>query len=366
MAAENEGGRIEELRTTKPLSNTTQADRLTPPLNPRYTFAQFVVGRSNTLAQAAAMAIAERAARAYNPLFIHGGVGLGKTHLLHSIGRCILFRHPKTRVLYMSSERFVNELINSIRHNKTLQFREKYRNIDVLLMDDIQFMAGKEHTQEEFFHTFNSIYESQGQIVLTSDCPPRSISTLEKRLRSRFEWGLVAEIQFPELETRIAIVKKKTEYDNIVLPDDVTLFIANNVDSSIRQLEGSLNRLLSYSSLTGEPIMLPMAQRVLGDLGEHHKPTISIDAILQAVADQFGLKPADLKAKDNSRRITEPRHLAMFLCRELTNRSLDDIGREFGSKHRSTVLQSIRKIHQQRINDPSLSALLTKLRIAIS
>lgn len=334
-------------------------------LNPKYTFGKFVVGASNEFAHAAALAVAEQPSKAYNPLFVYGGVGLGKTHLMHGIGHFIKSRNPRLRLTYMSSERFMNELINSIRYDKTLQFREKYRNIDVLLMDDIQFLAGKERTQEEFFHTFNALYDSQKQIVISSDSPPREIPTLEERLHSRFEWGLIADIQPPDLETKIAILRKKAELERVELPDNVTFFIAHNIRSNVRELEGSLIRLAAYSSLTGEPITLELAERVLKNIADQNSRIISADHIQKAVADHYSLKPADLKAKDNSRRIAEPRQVAMYLCRELTGDSLPQIGKAFGGKHHTTVLHSIRKIEDLRERDPKIRNAIQRLMESI-
>lgn len=330
-------------------------------LNLKYTFGRFVVGCSNQFAHAASVAVAEQPAKAYNPLFIYGGVGLGKTHLMHAIGHYIKAQHPSIRLTYMSSERFMNELINAIRYDKTLQFREKYRNIDVLLMDDIQFLAGKERTQEEFFHTFNALYDSQKQIVISSDSPPREIPTLEERLHSRFEWGLIADIQPPDLETKIAILRKKAEFENVQLSDDVTFFIANNIKSNVRELEGSLVRLVAYSSLTAEPITLELATKVLRNIAENNNRVITIEIIQKSIAEHFSLKVSDLKAKDNSRRISEPRQLAMYLCKELTDASLPQIGRDFGGKHHTTVLHAVRKITRLRNEDPRTDKLLNKL-----
>ncbi len=326
-------------------------------LNGKYTFDRFVVGFCNQFAHAAAVAVAERPANAYNPFFIYGGVGLGKTHLMQAVGHCVKARSPHLRLTYMSSERFMNELINAIRYDKTIQFREKYRNIDVLLMDDIQFLAGKERTQEEFFHTFNALYDAQKQIIISSDSPPKDIPTLEERLHSRFEWGLIADIQPPDVETKIAILKKKAEFENVQLPSDVTFFIASNVKSNIRELEGSLVRLAAYSSLTGEEITLDLAQRVLRSITEQRSRVISIQHVQKVVADHYTLKVSDLKAKDNSRRVAEPRQVAMFLCRELTDSSLPHIGKEFGGKHHTTVLHSVRKIeHLCKCNSKLKSA----------
>ncbi|MCH7803405.1 MAG: chromosomal replication initiator protein DnaA [Acidobacteria bacterium] len=334
-------------------------------LNDKYTFSRFVVGFCNKFAHLAAVAVAEQPAKAYNPFFIYGAVGLGKTHLMHAMGHCIKAHAPHTRLMYISSEQFMNELINAIRYDKTIQFRDKYRNIDVLLMDDIQFLAGKERTQEEFFHTFNALYDSQKQIVITSDCPPREIPTLEERLHSRFEWGLIADMQPPDVETKVAILREKAKFENVSLPDDVTYFIAKNVKSNVRELEGSLVRLAAYSSLTGETITLSLAQEVLKNLAENNTRVISIEGIQKVVADHYSLKVAELKAKNNSRRVAEPRQMAMFLCRKLTESSLPQIGREFGGKHHTTVLHSIRKVEGKRNKDPKFESTLSELANAI-
>ena len=330
-------------------------------LNGKYTFDRFVVGFCNQFAHAAGVAVAEQPAKAYNPFFIYGGVGLGKTHLMHAIGHFIKAQAPQTRLMYMSSEHFMNELINAIRYDQTIQFRDKYRNIDVLLMDDVQFLAGKERTQEEFFHTFNTLYDAQKQIVMTSDCPPKEIPTLEERLHSRFEWGLIADMQPPDVETKIAILRKKAEFENVSLPDDVAYFIATNVKSNVRELEGSLVRLSAYSRLTGKAITLLLAQEVLKNLAENNARVISIDGIQKVVAEHYSLTVADLKAKDNSRRVAEPRQMAMFLCRELTDSSLPQIGKEFGGKHHTTVLHSIRKIADLRKRDLKRDNIINKL-----
>jgi len=335
------------------------------PLNSKYKFESFVVGASNQLAHAAARAVAESPSRSYNPLFLYGGVGLGKTHLMHAIGHKILKDNPDLRLVYISSERFMNELINSIRYDRTFDFREKYRNVDVLLMDDIQFLAGKERTQEEFFHTFNALYDAQRQIVLTSDSPPKEIPTLEERLRSRFEWGLLADIQAPDLETKIAILRKKGEVENVEIPDDVMLFIATNSKSNIRELEGALIRLVAYSSLTGETIDINLARNVLRDSLNARASVITIDTIQENVADYFGLRATDLCSKSNSRRITHPRQIAMFLCKRLTNHSLPEIGRAFGGKHHSTVIHSVRKIESECENDDDIHRVVNTLLEAL-
>ena len=314
------------------------------PLNPKYTFETFVVGSCNQFAHAASLAVVDMPSKTYNPLYVYGGVGLGKTHLMHAIGHAIKVRNNNLRLTYISSEKFMNELINAIRYDKTITFREKYRNIDVLLMDDIQFLAGKERTQEEFFHTFNALYDAQKQIVISSDCPPREIPTLEERLHSRFEWGLIADIQPPDLETKVAILKRKAELEKIDLPDNVALFIASKIKSNIRELEGSLVRLVAYASLKGLTIGIELAQDVLKNIIEEDTDGISIELIQKRVAGHYGLKVSDLKSKNNSRNIAGPRQVAMYLCKTLTKSSLPEIGREFGGKHHTTVLHSINKI----------------------
>jgi len=334
-------------------------------MNPKYTFDTFVVGRSNQFAHAAALSVAERPACAYNPLFIHGGVGLGKTHLMHAIGQTILATRPHLKVVYMSAEEFINELIPSIRFDRMLRFREKYRKIDVLMMDDIQFFAGKGASQEEFFHTFNALYDSQKQIIISSDSPPRKIPTLEERLHSRFEWGLIADIEPPELETKVAILRKKAEAQGVAVPDDVAVFIAANVRSDMRELEGSLIRLMAYSSLTGERMDYPLAQRVLRNLTEGAVRPITVEQIQRRVADHFSLKISELKARNNSRRIAEPRQMAMFLSKELTHNSLSEIGREFGGKHHTTVLHAIRKIEEAAKQDHKVRVTIEQLKESI-
>jgi chromosomal replication initiator protein len=314
------------------------------PLNPKYSFETFVVGSSNQFAHAAALAVADSPSKTYNPLYIYGGVGLGKTHLMCAIGHRVKDQNRHLRLMYISAEKFMNELINAIRYDQTMLFREKYRSIDLLLIDDIQFIAGKERTQEEFFHTFNALYDGQKQIVISSDCPPREIPTLEERLHSRFEWGLIADIQPPDLETKIAILRKKAETEKIDLPDNVALFMAGKIKSNIRELEGSLVRLTALSSLKGESINLPLAQEALKNIVEDEERAITIETIQKVVADFYNLKVADLKAKTNSRNIAVPRQIAMYLCKNLTKASLPEIGREFGGKHHTTVLHSINKI----------------------
>lgn len=314
------------------------------PLNPKYTFDKFVVGKCNELAHAASLAVVDMPSKTYNPLYVYGGVGLGKTHLMHAIGHAIKQRNQGLRLTYLSSERFMNELINAIRYDKTIRFRDKYRNIDVLLIDDIQFLAGKERTQEEFFHTFNALYDAQKQIVISSDCPPREIPTLEERLHSRFEWGLIADIGPPEFETKVAILKRKAELDKISLPDDVAEFIASKIKSNIRELEGSLVRLTAYASLRGLSADLDLAHEVLRSIMAEESGGVSIDTIQKTVATHYRLKVTDLKSKNNSRTIAVPRQVAMYLCKTLTKASLPEIGREFGGKHHTTVLHSVNKI----------------------
>jgi chromosomal replication initiator protein len=320
-------------------------------LNPRYTFDTFIVGTSNQFAHAACRAVAEAPSRSYNPLFIYGGVGLGKTHLMHAVGHYVLQHDANLKLTYISSERFMNEMINAVRYDRVIDFRERYRTVDVLLVDDIQFLAGKEGTQTEFFHTFNALYDSQKQIVLSSDCPPHEIPALEERLRSRFEWGLIADIQSPDLETKVAILKKKAENEAVPLPDDVAIYIAGKIKSNIRELEGSLIRLVAYASLTGQELTLPLAQEVLKNIIDHEEKAITIDIIQKFVADFFNLKMSDLKSRNNSKSVAMPRQIAMYLSKALTHASLPEIGRSFGGKHHSTVIHSIRKVEDLRKRD---------------
>src|SRR5262249_41854479 len=318
------------------------------PLNPKYSFETFVVGSCNQFAHAAALAVADSPSKTYNPLYIYGGVGLGKTHLMCAIGHRVKNQNRHLRLAYISAEKFMNELINAIRYDQTMVFRDKYRSIDVLLIDDIQFIAGKERTQEEFFHTFNALYDGQKQIVMTSDCPPREIPTLEERLRSRFEWGLMADIQPPDLETKIAILRKKAEAERVELPQDVAFFISSKIKSNIRELEGSLVRLIAFSSLTGRPIDLEMAKETLKDLLEDRGPGVTVDAIQKLVANYFRIKVPDLKSKNNSRNISFPRQVAMYLCKTMTRQSFPSIGQIFGGKHHSTVIHAIRQVEKRR------------------
>jgi chromosomal replication initiator protein len=339
---------------------------LTPPsalsgptgLNPRYTFDSFIVGPSNQFAHAACRAVAEAPSRSYNPLFIYGGVGLGKTHLMHSVGHYVLQHESNPKLTYISSERFMNEMINAVRYDRVIDFRERYRSVDVLLVDDIQFLSGKEGTQTEFFHTFNALYDSQKQIVLSSDRPPHEIQSLEERLRSRFEWGLIADIQPPDLETKVAILKKKAETEIVPLPDDVAIYIAGKIKSNIRELEGSLIRLIAYASLTGQEISLALAQEVLKNILDHDERAITIEVIQKHVADYYNLKLLDLKSRNNSKSIAMPRQIAMYLCKSLTHASLPEIGRSFGGKHHSTVIHSIRKVDELRKRDGVFNTLI--------
>lgn len=320
-------------------------DDYTPQLNSKYVFDSFVIGNGNRFAHAACLAVAESIAKAYNPLFIYGGVGLGKTHLMHAIGHYVLDNYDGYKVVYVSSEKFTNELINSIRDDSTVEFRNKYRSIDVLLIDDIQFLANKERTQEEFFHTFNALHEANKQIIISSDRPPKDIPTLEDRLRSRFEWGLITDIQAPDLETRIAILQKKADIENLNIPNEVLLFIANKIHSNIRELEGALIRVVAYSSLTFREISLELAQEALKDiLPESKAKLINAKFIQEKVAEHFNLKIEDLKAKKRTRNVSFPRQIAMYICRELTDLSLPKIGEEFGGRDHTTVIHAHEKI----------------------
>jgi chromosomal replication initiator protein len=330
-------------------------------LNPRYTFDAFVIGSGNQFAHAACQAVAERPSKAYNPLFLYGGVGMGKTHLMQAIGQEIKRRQPQTAICYISSDKFTNEMINSLRYDKMTSFRDKFRNVDVLLIDDIQFIAQKERTQEEFFHTFNALHESLKQIVIASDRSPKELAEIEDRLRSRFEWGLIADIQPPDLETKVAILQKKAEQEKVTLPTDVALYIASNIRSNVRELEGALIRLVAHSSLIGAEITLPYAQQVLKNFIDSQARKVTIEAIQKAVAEQFGLRLVEIKAKNNSRAIVYPRQIAMYLAKHLTEASLPEIGRQFGGKHHTTVLHSVEKIEELRKTDKDLNRLLNKL-----
>ncbi|MBY6271528.1 MAG: chromosomal replication initiator protein DnaA [Caldibacillus debilis] len=322
-------------------------------LNPKYTFDTFVIGSGNRFAHAASLAVAEAPAKAYNPLFIYGGVGLGKTHLMHAIGHYILEHNPSAKVVYISSEKFTNEFINAIRDNRADDFRNKYRNVDILLIDDIQFLAGKESTQEEFFHTFNTLHEESKQIVISSDRPPKEIPTLEDRLRSRFEWGLITDITPPDLETRIAILRKKAKAEGLDIPNEVMIYIANQIDSNIRELEGALIRVVAYSSLENKDITAELAAEALKDIIPASKPNVlTIQDIQKAVGEYFGLKLEDFKAKKRTKSVAFPRQIAMYLARELTDFSLPKIGEEFGGRDHTTVIHAHEKISKLIQEDP--------------
>jgi chromosomal replication initiator protein len=345
----------------KPKQARLDFDSVEHQLNPRYRFDTFVVGSCNQFAHAAARAVAESPSKAYNPLFLYGDVGLGKTHLMQAIGHAIKSNWGEMRLAYVSSEQFTNEMINSLRYDRMVSFRDKYRSIDVLLMDDIEFIAGKERTQEEFFHTFNTLYEAQKQVVISSDSLPKEIPGLEERLRSRFAWGLTADLQPPDLETKVAILAKKSEAQGLKFPDNVLLFVATKIRSSIRDLEGALIRLSAYASLTGAEVTLPLAQQVLKNLADQQERRVTIENIQRAVCQEFRLSLPQLKAKDNSRAVAYPRQIAMFLAKELTTASLPQIGREFGGKHHTTVLHSVTKIGGLRKADKDLNRLINKL-----
>ena len=306
------------------------------------------MGPSNQFAHAACRAVAEVPSRSYNPLFIYGGVGLGKTHLMHAIGHYVVQHDPSLTLTYISSERFMNEMINAVRFDRVLEFRSRYRNVDILLVDDIQFVSGKEGTQTEFFHTFNALHDAQKQIVISSDRPPHEITALEERLRSRFEWGLIADIQAPDVETKAAILKKKAETEAVPLPDNVAMYIASRIKSNIRELEGSLIRLIAYASLTGRPLTIELAQDVLKNVLDHDERAVTIEQIQKYVADYYQLKLNDLKSRNNSKSVAMPRQVAMYLCKMLTHASLPEIGRSFGGKHHSTVIHSIKKVEDLR------------------
>ena len=330
-------------------------DEMTNNLNPKYTFDSFVIGNSNRFAHAASLAVAESPAKAYNPLFIYGGVGLGKTHLMHAIGHYVLKNNPNAKVVYVSSEKFTNELINAIKDDKNEEFRSKYRNVDILLIDDIQFIAGKERTQEEFFHTFNALHDANKQIILSSDRPPKEIPTLEDRLRSRFEWGLIADIQVPDFETRMAILKKKADVEKLSVANEVMVYIATKIKSNIRELEGALIRIVAYSSLTNREITVDLASEALKDIiskkqGKH----ITIEIIQDIVASYFNLRVDDLKSQRRTRNVSYPRQIAMYLSRKLTDMSLPKIGEEFGGRDHTTVIHAYEKISDNLNRDETL------------
>ncbi|MDD9148496.1 MULTISPECIES: chromosomal replication initiator protein DnaA [unclassified Sporolactobacillus] len=331
-------------------------------LNSKNTFETFVIGSGNRFAHAASLAVAEAPAKAYNPLFIYGGVGLGKTHLMHAIGHYVIEHNPAARVVYLSSEKFTNEFINSIRDNKTVEFRNKYRSVDVLLIDDIQFLAGKEQTQEEFFHTFNALHEEYKQIVISSDRPPKEIPTLEDRLRSRFEWGLITDITPPDLETRIAILRKKAKAEGLDIPNEVMIYIANQIDTNIRELEGALIRVIAFSSLNNQDINVDLAAEALKDIIPSSRPkTITIQDIQMTVGEEYSLKLEDFSAKKRTKSIAFPRQIAMYLARELTDYSLPKIGEEFGGRDHTTVIHAHEKITKQLASDRELQQKINSL-----
>ncbi|MCI9069552.1 chromosomal replication initiator protein DnaA [Clostridium sp.] len=345
----------DEKNTVKDDISVTVSDEMSSTLNPKYTFDSFVIGNSNRFAHAASLAVAESPAKAYNPLFIYGGVGLGKTHLMHAIGHYILQNNPNAKVVYVSSEKFTNELINAIKDDKNEEFRTKYRSVDVLLIDDIQFIAGKERTQEEFFHTFNTLHEANKQIILSSDRPPKEIPTLEDRLRSRFEWGLIADIQAPDFETRMAILKKKADVEKLNVPNEVMVYIATKIKSNIRELEGALIRIVAYSSLTNRDITVDLATEALKDIiSNKQNKCITIDLIQDIVANYFNLRVEDLKSQRRTRNVAYPRQIAMYLSRKLTDMSLPKIGEEFGGRDHTTVIHAYEKISEALNNDQSL------------
>ncbi len=330
-------------------------------LNSRYLFENFVIGAGNQFAHAASRAVAERPSKAYNPLFLYGGAGMGKTHLMQAIGHEVKKRNAHASIMYVSGEKFTNDMINSVRYDKMSGFRDRFRTVDVLLIDDIQFLAGKERTQEEFFHTFNALHESMKQIVIASDRPPKELANFEDRLRSRFEWGLIADIQPPDLETKVAILQKKAESEQTTLPTDVALFVASNVRTNVRELEGALIRLIAWCSLHGVEITLATAQQCLKQFIDTQVRKITIEAIQRATAESFGMKISELKQKNNSRQIVVPRQIAMYLAKQMTEASLPEIGRQFGGKHHTTVMHSIAKIDEQRRTDKALNSTISKL-----
>ncbi len=337
-------------------------------LKPSYTFDNFIAGAGSQFAHAAASAVAERPAKMYNPLFVYGGVGLGKTHLMHAIGHEVKRRQPGAAIRYVTGEAFTNEMISCVRnqHDGMTGFRDRYRSMDVLLIDDIQFLVSKERTQEEFFHTFNTLHENMKQVVIASDRPPKDLNGFEDRLRSRFEWGLVVDVQPPDLETKVAILQRKAELENTHLPIDVALFIAGNVRSNVRELEGALNRLIAWCSIQGIEASLPTAQQCLKQFIDTQVRKITIEAIQRAVAEQFGMRVGELKQKNNSRQIVVPRQIAMYLAKQMTEASLPEIGRQFGGKHHTTVMHSISKIDEQKRHDKDLARTLGKLQETLS
>jgi chromosomal replication initiator protein len=334
---------------------------LNPNLNPIYTFENFVVGSCNQFAHAASTAVAKNPAKSYNPLYIYGGAGLGKTHLMNAIGHFNLHNQRRLKVLYITTEKFMNDLINHLQYGKILDFRQKYRSVDVLLMDDIHYLTGRERTKEEFFHTFNHLYDNQKQIVISSDCPPKDIPNLEERFRSRFEWGLIADLKPPDIETRIAILKKKSELEGVILPESVALYIADKVESNIRVLEGYLRRVIAYASLKGEKIDLDLAKEALKSLLDTSSTQVTVEKIQKIICHRLKIKLSQLKSKNNSPDIVFPRQIAMYICNQLTSSSLSEIGKKFGGKHHTTVIHSIRKIEKLRNKDPEINKEINSL-----
>ena len=359
------GGETATPALPRPSPNTGALEQVTG-LASRYTFDTFVVGNSNQFAQAACQAVADLPSKAYNPLFLYGGVGLGKTHLLHAVGHQIARLYPSLRLLYLSTERFTNELINAIRYDRTAEFRAKYRNIDLLLIDDIQFISGKERTQEEFFHTFNDLYEAHKQIVVSSDSAPKEIPDIEERLRSRFEWGLIADIQPPDFETRVAILKKKAELEHVRLPDDVAYLIATRIKANIREIEGSLTRMMAFCSLSGREMSVDLAQDILAELWGDEEKVITIEHIQRKAAEFFGIKLSDMRARNRTKAIAFPRQIAMYLARQLTHASLVEVGRAFGGKDHTTVLHAVEKIQLLLQEDPKFKKTLDTLTQGIT
>jgi len=334
---------------------------LNPNLNPNYTFQNFVVGSCNQFAHAAATAVTQDPAKSYNPLYIYGGAGLGKTHLMNAIGHLTLENQRRLKILYITTEKFMNDLINHLQYGKILDFRQKYRSVDVLLMDDIHYLSGRERTKEEFFHTFNHLYDSQKQIVISSDCPPKEIPNLEERFRSRFEWGLIADLKPPDIETRIAILRKKSELEGVDLPESVALFIADKVHSNIRVLEGYLRRVIAFASLKGEKVDLDLAKEALKSLLDSDSRVVTVEKIQKIICHKFKIKLAQLKSKNNSPKIAFPRQIAMYLSKNLTKTSLPEIGKKFGGKHHTTVIHSIRKIEKLHNENPEFNRELNSL-----
>ena len=356
----NEDGEGGEQSSSAQPEHYTQ--NLNSNLNPKYTFESFVVGNNNRFAHAAALAVAEAPATSYNPLFLYGGVGLGKTHLMHAIANEILVHNKNTSILYVTSEKFTNQLINAIKDNKNEQFRNKYRNIDVLLIDDIQFIAGKERIQEEFFHTFNALHESGKQIVISSDRPPKDINFLEDRLKSRFEWGLIADISNPDYETRLAILRKKAQLDNIIIDDDILSNIANKIDSNIRELEGTLNKLIAKASLINSPITMEMAEKAINDVVTQQEKILSIELIQETISKYFNISVNDLKGIKRSVDVTFPRQIAMYVCRNVAGQPLTVIGAKFGKRDHTTVLHACNKIENEVKENPSTKRIVDSVK----